>query len=325
MYRLFSLIMDIRLKPIKSCSPDTWRKIDRQLHLTVSKYKIAELQDFQKDSEGKLENDRGIYILWGNDENKIPYIYVGKSDLSINGGKEARLLSHIDEGAKGKLIMVSGTSSLQPSDKRFLKNAYTVSDEMLDTPYSNLSLNSNLVQALEMHFINLAVYAGKSKVINDAATTMQTTQEVYEDYFIPYVEAILDYAPTELVQLLTPKTIAIATSKEIKSYCNDNTQVHLDSSIGRVICRNSYFRYPSGTLTKGTNFKLLTDLQLAGIIVLEHNYKFKHPIMRFTQDVDIDRKIKIRSDYYVNINDNQLAELITNENKGFNTIWRKIR
>ena len=46
--------------------------------------------------------------------------------------------------------------------------------------------------------------------------------------------------------------------------------------------------------------------------------------MRFTQDVDIDKKIRIRSDYYVNINDNQLSELITNENKAFNGIWRKI-
>ena len=323
-YELFLSVMDIRLKPIKSCSPDTWRKIDRQLHITVSKYKISELQEFQKDSEGKLENDRGIYILWGKDENGVYYIYVGKSDLSINGGKEARLLSHIDEGVKGKSIMVSGVTSLQPSDKRFLQNAYTVSDEMLDTPYSNLSLNSNLVQALEMHFINLALYAKQAKVINDAATTMQTTQEVYEDYFIPYVEAILSNAPPELVQLLTPNTLAIASSKEMKSYSNDNTRLHLDSSVGRVICKNSYFRYPSGTITKGTNFKLLTDLQLAGVIVLEHNHKFKYPIMRFTQDVDIDKKIKIRSDYYVNINDNQLSELITNENKAFNGIWRKI-
>lgn len=317
--------MDIRLKPIRSCSPDTWRKIDRQLHITFSKYKLNELQEFQKDAEGKLENDRGIYILWGKDDNNVPYIYVGKSDLSINGGKEARLLSHIEEGVKGKPMMVAGVTSLVQSNKRYLENAYTVSDEMLDTPYSNLSLNSNLVQALEMHFINLAIYAKQATVINDACTTMQTTSEVYEDYFMPYVEAVLQNAPPELVQLLTPLTKAIAKSKDMKQFKNDATLVHLDETNGRVICRNSYFKYPSKTVTRGTNFKLLTDLQLAGICILDYDYKLNSPVIRFTQDVDVDKKIKIRSDYFINISDNQLAELISNENKPFNKLWTKMK
>lgn len=317
--------MDIRLKPIRSCSPDTWRKIDRQLHITCSKYKLSEVEDFQKDPEGKLENDRGIYILWGKDENNVSYIYVGKSDLSINGGKLARINSHLEEGVKGKSCMTGGVVSLVPSDKRYLENAYTISDEMLDTPYSNLSLNSNLVQALEMHFINLAVYAQQATIINDACTTMQTTSELYEDYFMPYVEAILQNAPPELVQLLTPKIKAIAKSKEMKRFQSDDTLVHLDDTNGRVICRNSYFKYPSKTINKGTNFKLLTDLQLAGVCVLDYDHKLKSPVMRFTQDIDIDKKMKIRSDYYVNINDNQLSELISNENKPFNKLWTKTK
>lgn len=317
--------MDIRLKPIRSCSPDTWRKIDRQLHITFSKYKLNELQTFQRDPEGKLENDRGIYILWGKDDNNVPYIYVGKSDLSINGGKEARLLSHIEEGIKGKREMSNGQYSMVASNKRFLSNAYTVSDEMLDTPYSNLSLNSNLVQALEMHFINLAVYARQATVINDACTTMQTTSEVYEDYFMPYVEAILENAPPELVHLLTPPSKAIAKSKDIRQHKGDDTLVHLDESNGRVICRNSYFRYPTKTINKSTNFKLLTDLQLAGVCILDYDYKLNSPVIRFTQDVDVDKKIKIRSDYYINISDNQLAELISNESKPFNKLWTKAK